>query len=788
MYSTALVAVLGVPGGAQAQDASAQKPAADSTIQDIVVTAQRREENVQKTALSIEVFGSDALAKRGVGRMDDLSKVATGVQIGGGTQPLIYIRGVGDFGVLPSANPAVVTNFDGVPISRPQGIAGNFFDLERLEVLKGPQGTLYGRNATGGAINIIAAPPKLGDFSGFLTGTVGNYSTAQAEGAVNVPLGEDVAVRLSGQYSHRDGYLQDGRDDDKHYSLRGQVLARPTDRLTVHLRAGYIHYGGNGPGLVPTFDIPGASPWAGTGTKVVSDYLLALSASNYQKAVAAGCNPAPAPVGNCPVPPALIDRPDSFPKFQTINNWNVDGQIDYDFGGATLTVIPAYRYVRDRFASVPSFVYTPGGFGSDGERSKQSSVEARLGNNGPRLKWTAGFFHLNEDQSGDYVIQMGTIQRVRYASNLGTNTNAAFGEATYSVASRLRVIGGVRYTADQRTQTDLRKYAISPTVTAGCLPPTYLPGTLCNVVPAGTATSGRATFKRTTWKAGLEYDVAERSMLFATVSTGFKAGGFNTAIDPKDISRTLAFNPEKITAYTVGSRNRFLNNKLQVNLEAFYWDYRDLQLSSIIIDGSGNQALATQNAGRARVYGLDLDVTARPAPNTTLHSGIEIVNSKYKSFGFIQPTAYFTPGSTGCASGPSSLPPGPAGPLTQVDCSGRRLALSPKWSITGAASQVFPLPDRSNLTLDVDAAYTSKRYLNTSFIPNSLAGAYFLLNGSLTYNAPGNRWFVSGYIRNITKSAAYLGGAGGPNPFVIGFDAGAITAPRTFGARFGVRF
>jgi iron complex outermembrane recepter protein len=759
----------------------------DGGIGEIIVTAQRREESVQRTALAIEVFDSETLQQRGVTRPDDITKLATGVQLGGGTTPVIYVRGVGDFSVIATANPAVVTNFNGVPISRPQAIGGNFFDLERLEVLKGPQGTLYGRNATGGALNLIAARPRLGELSGYLNGTVGNYSAFAGEGAINLPLGDTAALRLATQISDRDGYLSDGSDDDKHQSFRAQLLLEPSDALTLQLRGGYIHLGGVGAGVAVQPKIPGASPWTGSASTTSANYYLGLAASNFNAALAAGCNPAPN--GTCPPPPVLFDRPDAYTLFQDIENWNIDAQLDYDFGGATLTIIPGYRKIRARFSSQPQgFNYTPGGFGTDGERSEQHSIEARIGNSGDRLKWVAGLFYLNESQSTDFAVNTGLIQRVRIASDLDTETYAVFGEATLSVSDSFRLIAGARHTWDKRGQENLRKFAVSPTVVSNCLPPAALPGTQCALLPLGSIPPTTASFKQATWKIGAEVDLAEQSMLFATVSTGFKAGGFNQAVDPANPGQSLAFNPEKITAYTLGLRNRFLDNRLQVNLEGFYWDYSDLQISTLISDGAGIISLTTQNAGKARIYGANFEIVAKPALNTTLRFGVEYLNSKYRDFSFIQAAALTAPGSTGCPVTPAAVPPGPLGPFVSINCSGFPLALAPKWSGNASISQVVPLANGSNITINSDLAFAAKRFTAVSYVPNSIADAYGIWSASVTYNAENDRWFLGAFVRNITEATAYTGGPGGTSPFITGFVTGSISAPRTFGARFGVRF
>jgi len=764
---------------ARAPDAG---PADGQGISDIVVTAQRRSESVQRAALSIAVISGAALSERGVIQPDQLTRLTPGVQVGGGSTTQIYIRGVGDFGVVATANPAVATSLDGVGISRPQAISGNFFDLERVEILKGPQGTLYGRNASGGAVNLIAVQPRLGEFSGYLNGGYGNYNAFQGEGAVNVPVGDSAALRLSAQIADRDGYLTDGTDDDKHQAVRlqGLVEAGP---LTVHLLTSYTHLGGVGSGLAVIPAIAGQSAWTGSASPVASDYFLAVAQANFTAS------------GGTSVPPAYLDGTDATRPFQNIRSWNAQVQIDYDLGGATLSIIPAYRFTHARFNIVPNFSYAPGGDGTDGERSDQYSLEARLGNDGTDLKWVVGGFLFREDQDTDFMVNSGLIQRFHILSRLGTRSYALFGQATYGLTDRFRLTAGMRFTSDKRSLSDFRKYAVSPTVTgypgplaAPCIPDAGFPaGSECSLLPDTSFDSTR-TFDKVTWRAGFEYDVGPQSMLFANVATGFKAGGFNQAIDPADTARVLSFRPETITAYTVGLRNRLLGNMLQVNLEGFYWDYKDLQLTRLILDGSGNLALTTQNAGKARIYGLDVDVVARPTQHLTLRAAIEYVNSKYLDFTFVQAAAVTAPGSTGCTVSSSDLPASALGPFVSIDCSGFPLVRSPKWSGNAGATQVFDLANGGNLTLDADVSLASARYVSTSFVANARVRGYGNASASLTYNAPEGRWFLGGYVRNITNARVYTGGGGDQSIFVPGFVTSTIGAPRTYGMRAGIRF
>jgi iron complex outermembrane recepter protein len=800
------LAVAGTP--ALAQDAATQA-ADEEGITDIVVTAQRREQNSQKTALSIEVFSGEDLRAAGVGKSDDLTKLAPGIQAAGGTTAQIYIRGVGDFGVTATANPAVVTNLDGVTVARPQAIAGNFFDLERIEVLKGPQGTLYGRNASGGAVNLITAAPKLGQTGGFIEGNFGNYDQIGAEGALNLAMGDSAAARLSFQVNDRDGYLSDGTDDDEHHSVRLQVKADLGERATVRAGVSYTHLGGKGTGLAVIPRLAGQSAWTGNTDPVAGAAYIGLATAIFNGALAGGCDPSPPPVGNCPPAPAVLQDPSAFAAgyFQDVDSYAANLQADINLDFATLTLIPGYRKTKARFTVVPSFLYNVGGAytgsgdRSDGEESDQYSFEARLGGESDKFKWVIGGYWFKEDQSASYALQGGLLLNTVVSTQFKTEALAAFGQATYSLSDMFRLTGGIRYTNDKRSALDLQKFAVSPAVTTPnpaltgglapipCLPnvPTpgsRLPGTLCPLI---NQTPGfydsRVSFNKVTWKAGIEVDLAEQSMLFADVSRGFKAGGFNVAVSLTDPTKLQSFAPEVITAYTLGIKNRFLDNRLQFNVEAFYWDYKDLQLSAQAFDGTGNIVLLTQNAGKAKVQGIETNLVFKAWQGGTLRGAVSYVDSEYKSFIIQQSALFVPPGRVAC---PVSAPN--AQGLVTIDCSGRPLIRSPKWSGNIGLTQVFELGNSGNVAFDADMAFASKRFVTADFTAAQLAGSYQNISAALTYNAPEDRWFVSAWIRNLTNEKIYSGGGGHQAAFVSGWNTSNIAPPRTYGVRAGVKF
>lgn len=775
---------------AENQAANADEQAAPVNRSDaIIVTAQRREQDLQSTALAIEAASGESLARAGVTNADQLTNQFSGVQIGGGSTPQIYIRGVGDFGVLPSANPAVVTSLDGVAISRPQAIGGNFFDLERVELLKGPQGTLYGRNASGGALNLISTKPKLGETSGYIQFDAGNYEYFSGEGALNVPLGQSTAMRLSAQFTDRDGYLSDGTGDDVHQSLRLQTFSEFGDDVDLRLQGTYTNFEGKGSGIALISPLGDLNPWTGTGSPESAEAYLGQALANF---IASG--------GNSP-PPAVLDAPDPANQFQDIESWSVSAELNVDLGGPVLTVIPAFRETQYQFGSYPSFLYGPGLGLSDGENADQLSLELRLAGSAGPIDWLVGGYGFKEEQSSSYFVNSGLIQRILIGSEFETEALAAFTEMTLNLADSLRVIGGIRYTTDKRSQLNVRRFAVSPTIidtdrTDGvngddpCAPPFAAPGTTCDLnlgIPPEDLNS-EATFDKVTWKVGVEADVFTDSLLFANVTTGFKAGGFNIGIDPATLTNTLAFDPETITAYTVGLKNEFADGAIRLNLEAFYWDYSNLQLSQLVLDGIGQVTFSTVNAGKAEIKGGRVEMGITPWTGTTLQFGVEYVDSEYQEFVVTQPGALVAPSSTACKITPSSLPPGPAGPFVDTDCSGFQLVRSPTWSGTFGVQHEFDLGAAGFILADFNGAFASSRFVDSSFIPAALVDGYVNLSASLEYTPSDERWFARAWVRNITDEAVYTGGGGGQSPFVSGFITGTINPPRTYGVTIGARF
>ena len=766
LLGAASAALLAVPAGAQAADPQDGAQADAGGFEDIVVTAQFREESVQKTALSIDVLSAESLSRAGVVQATDIARMSPGVQITqGGSALQVYIRGAGDFATTGYSNAAVAQAYDGIFAARSQFVAGTFFDLERVEVLKGPQGTLYGRNSTGGAINIIPVQPKLGEFGGFVTAGVQNYNGFLGEGAINIPLGDTAAIRISAQGVTRDGYLSDGNDDDKHFSMRVQFRAEPTDSLTFRVGANYQHLGGRGPGKVVYAPTAPTAPGLTNPQPIIpEDRWTSINESLN------------ALISKVTAPPGIYHL-DTETTYQDVTVWGGMFRLDWDMGPATLTVIPALQHVTQDSLVMPALYFSTNNFFTGApSTSDAQTLEVRLANQSDVLKWVVGAYYFNEDQDSYNAVRLGRASDTAFIADLNTRAYAVFGEATYSLAETFRVTGGLRYT-DETKSVDAYRYAIKGSL--ACANGGTGPGGSCPIyTSAGTNVRGEYSFDKVNFRVGVEFDAAPESMIYANVATGFKSGGQSNAdVDP--------YKPEEVTAYTLGAKNRFFDDLMQFNLELFYLDYRDRQENFSMLDRGGAQVSTLFNAGKAVAKGATLDLMLRPSRNDTLRVAVEYVDSEYKDFVYnnyrvANPSATTTCGVTAVPNGNAHIG------YWQINCTGFELPRTPKWSGNVSYSHIFDFDNGGRLELSPDMSFASSRWLSAEFVQNARAPSYVAFNASATYHSPDDNWTLMVFMRNIGNEAIYNGTQ--QYPFIANYNGQDIAPPRTFGARFSYRF
>jgi iron complex outermembrane receptor protein len=739
----------------QASSAVVEEPTAG--LVEIVVTAQRREENLQRAAIAVSALSGDALEQASITQATDLTRLLPSVQVAPAASfTQIYLRGIGTFGANAFAEQGVAFNLDGVYLSRPAAPAGLFYDLERVEVLKGPQGTLYGRNATGGAMNVITAKPKLRRTLGELSAEYGNYDAFKASGAINLPLGDNVAVRVAGQHAEHDGYFNDGYDDENTDAVRAQIRAETGPGFDVTLMADYAHVGGKGSGgtILPLLFGRGDRRLGPSDPRVIAEYLRR--------------SPTP------PVP-QIIAKDDGY---QDNKFFGLAATINADLGFAKLTVIPAYRKTDLDFRSYASSFLI-----DVTEESEQASLEARLANESGRLNWVLGGYYFTEDVSADQLFDQGSNGTL-VQSELETRSSAVFGQATYSLTDTFRVTGGARYTHDSKAQDS---YAESRPfvgfVPPG--PPNFQPIILA--IPTFATTD--VDFNKVTWKAGLEYDAAPRSLLYASVATGYKSGVLFAA-QGRNFSE-----PENLLAYTVGSKNRFFRNKLQLNVEAFYWDYKDQQISHLgpvqiattPVGPLFGPVFLTENAGKAKLYGVEAELLWQVLGNGLFSANLQYLHSNYEQLRYQFYSTTGAPPVLGCpAQLTTQAGASPQARIYDVDCSGRPLVNAPKLALNLGYQHTLELGQRGRLILGADTRIESSRFLSIDFLELGRQGSYMMSNARVTYETPSGKLALTGFVNNIEDEIVFSNSL--QSPAKPGTIYNQLRPPRTYGVRASVKF
>lgn len=719
--------------------------AAFSGLEEVIVSAQKREENLQRTAIAVSAVDGDSLINAGVSDITSLSKLVPSlvVQSTVGTGTNFYLRGVGSFAGNAFTENPVAFNYGGVYIARPTAPHGTLFDLERVEVLKGPQGTLYGRNATGGAINVVPRRPSLSGFAGDLTIEYGNYEAKMASGAVNLPLASTAALRIAAQAVDRDGYLSDGYDDENGQAVRASLLAQPNDRLSVLIVADYFDQGGKGRGSVLA---PGA---------------LAPTAPDPEQRIG-GSDPRSIDALRTSFP-ALINGglllPPQDDGFVSNKVWGVAATIDIDLDFASLTVLPAYRDTRPEFRS-----YNGGYLFQVDEIDKQESLEIRLASDATHpFRYVVGGYLFRERQDNFSSANHGPVLSTQFTTDIRNESAAVFGEMSFDLTERLRLVGGARYTRDdkkQGTTLSQRSFGAGPT----------------------SQTSGDATFDSTTYKAGVEFDAGPDSLLYAHVSTGFKSGGFFIA------ALDNTFDPEEITAYTIGSKNRFFDNRLQLNVEGFYWDYEDQQINFIgpirTSETTTGQGLATANAGSSRMYGAEVELNLQATREDYFALNVQYLDARYEDFRYTASSATGVPPRTACVVTPSSaftLPP--PGAVFSVNCSDQPQINAPEWTGNVTYEHTFALGNDYELIAGARTRLESSRYLSQEYLPEEQQESYHVSDAYLTLST--GAWSLTAFVNNIEDETVYAGSSLRP---VVPVVYNALRPPRTYGARLGIRF
>jgi iron complex outermembrane receptor protein len=675
-----------------------QSPTDTGTLEEVTVTAQKRSENLQDVPLAVTAINADTLLQNGGQNVQGIEGLVPNVEINTSNAATgVAIRGIFSTNDSAQGDPAAAYHVDGVYLGRPQSVGGLLFDIDHIEVLRGPQGTLYGRNATAGAINIVTRRPTFQN-EGQIGAEIGNYGLYGFSGVGNVTTGDKLAARLAFRTLKRDGFAVDERSDDlDSKSVRTEVLLNPTSDLSVLLAADYDSRQGVGSAA----------------------YRLAVPRVDPRST-------------NVSVPDAHIDS----------KNWGAHLELNWDLDFATLTMLPAYHHLDldHRYASDRQIQWN--------QDVDQNSFEARLASSADRrLTWIVGAFYWEELQ--EYVqtlLPPPTTVRFGY-THIDSYSRAAFGQATLAFTDSLRVTAGLRYTDDRKKQNGSTQVRVAS-------------GALVSNIP----NVADSSWNKLNWKATLEYDLAARSLLYATAATGYKAGGNYDGLAPN------SYEPEEVMSYEVGSKNRLFGGALQLNVDVFRYGYHDYQASQLgCLNLPANLAPCsasgrlTYNADKAHVWGLEAEMQWAITPADRLNMVAAYTESEFDDF--VLPVTPFSSGG---------------------DFSGNPLPKSPRTQVTLDFTHRFDLAGGGRLTAGARARHVSDQYLLFDIrSPITKQPAYEMGDVSLVYTAPKDRWEVSAYCNNVSDELvkSYAFAVSTPGVYY-----GTYLPPRTYGAKLQFNF
>lgn len=728
----------------------------DDTLAEIVVTAEKRPNDAQRTPIVMDIVSGDLLAQKGVMDMKGLATVAPEVNIVTNTiYTQVGIRGVSSQDVSETADPAITIGIDGEYLAHPIALNAAFFDISRVEVLSGPQGTLYGRNATAGAINIVTNKPSLEQFSGAVSVAFGNDSSVDSQGFVNIPIGETLALRAAFMTTRHDGYTDNGPaghgDNADVQAARLGLFFKPDDRLSVYLAGEYVHLDQDAPSqygvLVNASEVDSSGKFTGS---------------------PAHFNPTLPDGSGYPLPDLGYLRS---------NQGVLRGNISYDFGWSTLTYTGGYRDARTSALQplqgfVPTFPPAFYGFSADDNTLdfKTQSHELRLsGQIDRRFFWQTGAFYSwdTQDVETGLFFPANTVVApflppffqnayVNYflLPKVDSQSMAEFAQASVMLTDSLKLTAGARYTHDEKSRVGYDAAGPAPGFSYPDRP------TLANIAsaPGYTTDFGEGTWNKTTWTVGLDEQLSPANFLYAKVATGYKAGGFDNFY--KEFGPYL---PESLTDYEIGSKNRFLDERIQYNVGFFYYDYSNLQTPVFLSAAGGSH---TYNAGKATEYGIENEFRALVTRADTLSLRVNYLRAYFNSL-------LASPNIVGGNPGPP------------ISLAGNSPVQAPKWTISGSLDHVWWLPAGVTLDLNLTTRFKSDYYLQPFNWEADLQKSHTISDAALTFATGGEQhWDVQAYVHNIegtrelTYSAFTTAGPESVYNWIFG-------PPRTYGVRFG---
>ncbi len=560
-------------------------------LEEIIVTATRRAASMQDIPMSVAAYTGNILEQRGVDDVYGLQFLAPGMHLTGGPSGItkMALRGIGSDQGSIGAESGAALHRDGVYIPSTVDIRMGFFDVERVEVLKGPQGTLYGRNATGGAINIISKSPTK-EFEGGATVTYGNYNFVETKGYVSGPLiGDKLMARVAFKTSDYDGYTPniyngESLDNGDFAGVRAKLRYEATEDIRLDVTAEYAQDSG-------------------------------IPATIYKRSRSGAPLPFETEGGVLPDGRAVNKNSQALNDKET---WGVIGKLVWDMQGATLSSLTAYRnfnwaYAYDSDGGSTSLIY----YKNSSRGLEQLSQELTLASAGESaLEWIVGgfYFHSKETEYADVPFTPLSRRFITPTDNYTTNAYAVFGEASYPVLEKLTLTVGARYSYEEKVIEGASLTTAIDDVTA---------------IVSETLFALEDNWGSFTPKVALTYQVNDDVTAYATIGKGFKAGGYNGVAG----NSLGAFDPEKVTNYEIGLKTSLLDGRLRADIAAFHMDYSDLQVRiRRIHPESGLLVSGTQNAATSKIRGVEMKLQAQPTESLVFDAGLSYLDAAFDDY------------------------------------------------------------------------------------------------------------------------------------------------------------
>ena len=744
--------------------AYAQDSGIGALMEEIKVTARKREESLQDTPIAVSVFSGESLDARGVQRIDEIAGLTPNMSFdnintngGGGNSAAVFLRGVGQRDFLPSADPGVGIYVDGVYFARSIGSVLDIIDIDRVEVLRGPQGTLFGRNTTGGAIAIHTRKPH-GEFEGKVRARVGIDDRADVLGKVNVPLSDTLFMNATVARFKQDGFVVNpinGMDtgDDDTFAFRSALRWQANDSFEVNVSGDYSRDRENGQARVASLNPNRVVSFAPRQSVYNHNVLIGANSPFHPDNGGNGLNNPGTPFArdfsNCDATPAnpagttsgcananniqLGKNTGTMPTYSNHDVYGFSGTVDWQLtDNLEIKSITAYRNVDSEFAHdgdgtpyylswVRDEIYVQEQF------SQEIQLQGTAVND--RLQWIIGGFYFTEDGNNYNPVDFAHID-IESGGKFDHESIAGFAQGTFDVTDKLHLTAGIRYTDDTKDfiVTSDGRYGtpgahfpmgVSDQVNIQSAVPVFgNPGIMIKLIADGTT-----TLKADDWTpmANISYDVNDNLMTYFTYAEGFKSGGVQQRNAGVFGAAAPTYDPEFVESFEIGFKYSTPDGRFIMNTAAFYADYTDIQLETLAPEGIAPQL---DNAGEGEIKGFEIESRWSPLDSLFLELAIGHLDAKITKS---DPTVFNT-------GGPAK---------------GDRLPQVPRWSLASSLIKEFGLGDMGAIIARVDYNYRTKVFFDPANDPGSVMQSHGLLNASLGWDSASDKLSLIFHANNI---------------------------------------